>query len=188
VDRVSAQPARHALRGIDVRAALLGTAAALAVAAVLGGTLVVVLAAADAEWSGSVNDPDQRLTVIGLVWGAMSLFVAGLVGGYVAGLRTRAAGGASGLATAIAVLVVLAVVLLVVLGTGLVDVPHWFTQYALSVAAAGVGVNASLAVLAGGFVGGGMGEDHERRAHPADGGHAGAGHHHHAPPGGLAHG
>jgi len=70
----------------------------------------------------------------------------------------------------------------------LVDVPHWFTQYALSVAAAGVGVNASLAVLAGGFVGGGMGEDHERRAHPADGGHAGAGHHHYARPGGLAHG
>ena len=147
-----------------------------------------MLAAADAEWSGSVNDPDQRLTVIGLIWGAMSLFVAGLTGGYVAGLRTRADGGASGLATAIAVLVVLALVLLVVLGTGLVDVPHWFTQYALSVAAAGVGVNASLAVLAGGFVGGGMGEDHERRAHPADSGHAGAGHHHYARPGGLAHG
>ena len=64
---VSTQPARHALRGIDVRAALLGTAAALAVAAVLGGILVVVLAAADAEWSGSVNDADQRLTVIGLI-------------------------------------------------------------------------------------------------------------------------
>ncbi len=185
---MSTAPAGHALQRVDVRAALLGAAAALAVAAVLGGILVGVLAAADAEWSSSVNDPDQRLTVIGLIWGAMSLFVAGLTGGYVAGRTTRAQGGASGLATSIAVLAVLALVLLIVLGTGLVDVPHWFTQYALSVAAAGVGVNASLAVLAGGFVGGGMGEEHERRAHPVDSGHAGAGHHHHPQGGGLAHG
>jgi hypothetical protein len=43
-------------------------------------------------------------------------------------------------------------------------------------------------MLAGGFVGGGMGQAHERAAHPADSGHAGAGHHHYAGGGGLAHG
>jgi hypothetical protein len=177
-----------ALQRVDARAALYGAAAALVVAAALGGLLIGVIAAVDSEWSSSVNDPDQRLTVIGLVWGAMVLFIAGLTGGYVAGRKARADGGASGLATSIAVLVVLAVVLLLVLATGLVDVPHWFTQYALSVAAAAVGVNASLGMLAGGFVGGGMGAEHERRAHPADDAHAGAGHHHYAGGGGVAHG
>jgi hypothetical protein len=176
------------VRRVDARAALYGAAAALAVAAALGALLVGVIAAVDSEWSSSINDPDQRLTVIGLVWGAMVLFVAGLTGGYVAGRKTRADGGASGLATSVAVLVVLAVVVLLVLATGLVDVPHWFTQYALAVAAAAVGVNASLGMLAGGFVGGGMGEAHERAAHPKHPGHAGAGHHHYAGDGGLARG
>lgn len=185
---MSTPSAGRALERVDARAALYGAAAALAVAAALGALLIAVLAAVDSEWASSVNDPDQRLTVIGLMWGAMVLFVAGLTGGYVAGRKTRADGGASGLATAGAVVVVLAVVLLLLLATGLVDVPHWFTQYALAVAAAAVGVNASLGMLAGGFVGGSMGQEDERRAHPADSDRAGAGHHHHAGGGGLARG
>jgi hypothetical protein len=189
VDVVSTPAAGSALRRVDARAALYGAAAALVVAAALGALLAGVIAAVDSEWASSINDADQRLTVIALVWGAMVLFVAGLTGGYVAGRRTRADGGASGLATSIAVLVVLAVVLLLVLATGLVEVPHWFTQYALAVAAVAVGVNASLGMLAGGYVGGGMGEAHERRAHPTDdAAHAGAGHHHYAGGGGIAHG
>jgi len=162
------EEARRRFGGIDIPATLAGMLAALGAAVVLGG----LLAAAGAfGYQLGLKDAATKLSLGGLIGGLVTLFVAFLIGGWVAGRVARYNGGVNGLLTA------LWFVLLAALMGGLgawqgdkynvfagVHLPQWFSRNALGTGALLSGLVALVVMLAAGWLGGWLGARYHRRA------------------------
>jgi hypothetical protein len=150
-------------KGFDLPATLGGALAAL-------GTLLLlssVVSAAVGAVGYQTGVEGRDLSVAGLVGGLLSLFLACLVGGWVAGRMARRKGGVHGLIAA------LWLVLLAALLAGLaalagdrfdvterVGLPNWFDADALAPLAIGTGLLALALMLLGGWLGGRWGQRH----------------------------
>lgn len=161
-DVVGAEP-----RKFDLLATIAGALAAL-------GTLVLLssLVSAAVGTIGYQTDVgDQELSIGGLIAGLVVLFVACLVGGWVAGRIARHKGGLHGL-VAILWLVALAALLTALAAlagdkydvTERIGLPSWFDSDAMTAAAIGTGLLALALALLGGWLGGKLGERTERHA------------------------
>ena len=159
-DVVGAQP-----RKFDILATIAGALAAL-------GTLVLLsslLSAAVGTIGYQTGVDDQDLGIGGLIGGLIVLFLACLVGGWVAGRIARHKGGLHGL-VAILWLVALAALLAALAAiagdkydvTERVGLPSWFDADAMTAAAIGTGLLALALALLGGWLGGKLGERKER--------------------------
>jgi hypothetical protein len=152
-------------RKFDLPATIGGALAAL-------GTLVLLsslVGAAVGAIGYQTDVKDQDLSIGGLVGGLVVLFLACLVGGWVAGRIARHKGGLHGV-VAILWLVVLAAVLTALAAvagdkydvTERVGLPSWFSSDALGLVAIITGLVALALALLGGWLGGKLGERHDR--------------------------
>lgn len=154
-------------RGFDVLATIAGALAAL-------GTLLILasLVSAAAGTIGYQTGVDGRdLSVGGLVGGLVILFLACLVGGWVAGRVAGHRGALHGLVVPLWLLLLAGVlaVLAAVFGDDLdvrdrVGLPDWFDRDALGVAAIISGVVALLLMLLGGWLGGRLADRHRQES------------------------
>lgn len=155
-------------KGFDLPATLGGALAALGTLLLLSS--IVAAIAGTIGYQTGVEDDD--LSIGGLVGGLVVLFLACLVGGWVAARMARHRGGLHGL-VAIAWLVLLAAVLAALAAifgddldvTDEVGLPSWFSQDAFTTAAIISGIVALALALAGGWLGGHM-ADRRRRDEP----------------------
>ncbi len=158
----------HSQRKSDVLATIAGGLAAL-------GTLLLLsslVSAAVGAIGFQTGVDGQELSIGGLIAGLVVLFLACLVGGWVAGRIARRKGGLHGL-VAVLWLVVLAAVLAALAAlagdkydvTERVGLPNWFSPDALGPAAIVTGLVALALALLGGWLGGRLGE---RQDHSAD--------------------
>ena len=138
------------------------------------GTLVLLsslLGAAIGAIGYQTGVDGQDLSVGGLNGGLVVLFLACLVGGWVAGRIARRRGGLHGL-VAVLWLVLLAAVLAVLTAVAgdeydvreRVGLPDWFSKDALGAAAIITGLVALALMLLGGWLGGRLGERHHAAA------------------------
>lgn len=151
--------------GFDILATIAGALAAL-------GTFVLLSAIVGAI-VGSIGyqrgvDGDD-LGIGGLIAGLVVLFIACLVGGWVAGRLARRRGGLHGLVAALWLVVLAAVIaaLAAVFGDDLdvrdqVGLPDWFNSDALGTTAIITGIIALALMLLGGWLGGRLGEKHQQ--------------------------
>jgi hypothetical protein len=160
--------ARERFGGVDVPATLAGMLAALGMAVVLAGLLT---GAGAFGYQLGLKDAATKLSLWGLVGGVVTLFVAFLIGGWVAGRVARYNGGLNGLLTAL--WFVLLAALMGALGAWLgdrynvfanVQLPQWFSRNALGTAAVISGLVALGVMFAAGWLGGWLGERYHRRA------------------------
>jgi hypothetical protein len=150
-------------RGFDLPATIGGALAAL-------GTLLLLsslLGAAVGAIGFQTGVGEQDLSVGGLVAGLLSLFLACLVGGWVAGRMARRKGGLHGLVAAgwLVLLAALLAALAAVAGdrydvTERVGLPRWFDADAVAPVAIGTGLLALALMLLGGWLGGRIGGRH----------------------------
>ena len=166
-DDAGVAEARRRFGGIDVPATLAGMVAALGTAVVVAGLFA---------GAGSVGyqrglDGAEELSFAGLLAGVATLFVAFLVGGWVAGRMARYDGGRNGVVTALWFLALAAVT--AALGAWLgeeydvfrsVRLPQWFSGNARTPEALATGLIALLSMLLAGWFGGRIGERYHRRA------------------------
>ena len=164
---VGVAEARHRFGGIDIPATLAGVLAALGLTALLGGLLS---AAGRYGYQLGRDDAVDELTAGGLVAGLVTLVLAFLVGGWVAGRMARYDGGRNGLVTALWFLLLAAVA--AGLGAWLgseydvfdeLRLPQPFSGDALTAAAIGSGLVALALVLAAAWFGGRLGERWHKR-------------------------
>jgi cation transport ATPase len=154
-------------RGLDVPATIGGALAAL-------GTLLLLSALVSAV-VGTIGYQtgvdDQDLSIGGLVAGLVVLFLACLVGGWVAARMAGHRGATHGL-IAIGWLILLAAALAALAAvagdeydvTDRISLPGWFSEDALTLTAILTGIGALLLMLLGGFLGGKLGDRHHERA------------------------
>jgi hypothetical protein len=159
--------ARRRFGGVDVPATLAGMLAGLGTAVVLAGLLG---AAGSVGYQKGVTGIDE-LSRGGLLGGLATLFVAFLVGGWVAGRVARYNGGLNGLLTALWFVLLAAAI--AGIGAWLggeynvfrdVRLPQWFSKDALGTTAVLTGVVALAVMLLAGWLGGRLGERYHRRA------------------------
>ena len=161
--------ARERFGGLDIPAGIVGAVTGLASAAILAALVGAVI--------GTIGSPDnltrdaQELPMWSLIAGVAALFVAYLIGGWVAGRMARYDGARNGFTTGIWSLIIVG--LLAALGAwidaeynGLFHIarPDWFAWDALTwetLIGAGAAI---LAVFIGGTIGGMWGELYHRRA------------------------
>jgi hypothetical protein len=163
---VGVEEAKRRYGGLDLPATLAGTLAALGTLVLLGGLLA---AAGNFGYQQGVDG--QTVSFAGLVLGVITLVVAFLLGGWVAGRIARYDGGRNGLVTAVWFLVLAA--LLSVLGAWAgneydvfaeAELPQWFTDDARGWPAIVSGLVAVVAMFGAGYLGGKLGERYHRRA------------------------
>lgn len=160
--------ARKRFGGVDLPATLGGMLAALGAAVLLAG----VLAAAGAfGYQLGLKGETTKLSLGGLIGGLVTLFVAFLIGGWVAGRVARYNGGLNGLLTAFWFVMLAA--LMGGLGAGLGDkynvfpavhLPQWFSRDALGTGALLSALVALAVMLGAGWLGGLLGGRYHRRA------------------------
>ena len=165
---VGVEEARARFGGVDIPATLAGALAALGTAVLLAGILAGV---GTYGYQLGVENAEEKLTAGGLIGGLVTLFLAFLVGGWVAGRVARYDGGRNGLLTAVWFVLLAA-------GTGAlgawagdkydvfgnVNLPQWFDADAFTGAAIASGVLALAVMLGAGWLGGRLGERYHRRA------------------------
>ena len=150
----------------DVPATIGGALAAL-------GTLVLLaslLSAAVGTIGYQTGVADRDLGIGGLIGGLVVLFLACLVGGWVAGRIARHRGGLHGLVSPLWLLALagLLALLAAVLGdefnvTEKIGLPNWFSRDALTTAAIITGLLALALMLLGGWLGGKLAERHREK-------------------------
>ena len=154
--------------GFDAGASLAGALTALGVTVLLGGLLGGI---GTIGYQMDLERGTDELSLAGLVGGLVTLVVAFLIGGWVAGRIARYDGGRNGLMTA--VWFIFAAAGLALLGAWLGDrydvfadlqVPQWFSDNATTATAVISGVVAAIVMLAAGFVGGLIGARYHARA------------------------
>lgn len=162
------EEARARFGGIDIPATLAGALAALGVAALLAGVLA---AAGTYGYQLGLDDAEEKLTAGGLIGGLVTLFLAFLVGGWVAGRVARYDGGRNGLLTAFWFVLLAAATAALGAWAGdeydvfrNVNLPQWFSSDALTGAAIATGLVALAVMLGAGWLGGRLGERYHRRA------------------------
>jgi hypothetical protein len=160
--------ARERFGGLDIPAGIVGAVTALASAAILAGLVTAVI--------GTIGSPDnltrnaEELPTWSLFAGVAVLFVAYLIGGWVAGRMARYDGARNGFATGIWTLLIVG--LLAAIGAWIdveynglfhIERPQWLAWDALtweSLVGAGAAI---LAIFVGGTIGGMWGERFHRR-------------------------
>ena len=159
---------RQRYGGFDAGASLAGMLAALGVTVLLGGVLGGI---GTIGYQLDLERGTDQLSAGGLAGGLVTLLVAFLIGGWVAGRIGRYDGGRNGLMTA--VWFILLAGALALLGAWLGDrydvfgslqVPHWFSDNATTTTAILTGVIAAVVMLGAGFVGGIVGARYHTRA------------------------
>ncbi len=159
---------RQQFGGLDVGASIAGALAALGVTVLLGGILGGI---GTIGYQMDLERGTDELSAGGLAGGLVTLLVAFLIGGWVAGRIGRYDGGRNGLMTA--VWFILTAAALAGLGAWLGDrynvfqdlqVPQWFNDNATTTVAIISGVVAAVVMLAAGFVGGLIGSRYHTRA------------------------
>lgn len=154
--------------GLDVGASIAGALAALGVTVLLGGILGGI---GTIGYQLDLERGTDELSAGGLAGGLVTLLVAFLIGGWVAGRIARYDGGRNGLMTAVWFILVAAV--LAGLGAWLderynvfeqLQVPQWFSENATTTAAIISGVVAAVVMLGAGFLGGSIGSRYHTRA------------------------
>jgi hypothetical protein len=157
----------HRFGGFDAGASIAGALTALGVTVLLGGLLGGI---GTIGYQLDLERGADELSLAGLIGGLVTLVVAFLVGGWVAGRIARYDGGRNGLMTA--VWFIFAAAALAVLGAWLGDkydvfgslqVPQWFTDNT-TLAATISGAVAAIVMLAAGFAGGLIGARYHARA------------------------
>jgi hypothetical protein len=165
---VGVEEARARFGGIDLPATIAGALAALGTAVLLAGILA---GAGTYGYQLGLDDAEEKLTAGGLIGGLATLFIAFLVGGWVAGRVARYDGGRNGVLTA--VWFVLLAGATAALGAWAgdkydvfrnVNLPQWFDSDALTAAAVATGLLALMVMLLAGWLGGSIGERYHRRA------------------------
>ena len=158
--------ARDDFGGIDVPATVAGTLAALGTAVLLGGLL-----AGAGSFGYQQGVVGEDLSLGGLIAGLVTLVVAFLVGGWVAGRMARYDGGRNGLMTALWFVVLAAVAGALGAWAGAeydvfsdVQLPQWFSDDATSWQAVLSGAVAIVVMFVAGFLGGKAGERYHRKA------------------------
>lgn len=165
---VGVEEARARFGGVDIPATLAGALAALGTAVLLAGILAGV---GTYGYQLGIDNAEEKLTAGGLIGGLVTLFLAFLVGGWVAGRVARYDGGRNGLLTAVWFLLLAAITA----GLGAwagdeydvfrnVNLPQWFDRDALTGAAIGTGLLALAVMLGAGYLGGRLGERYHREA------------------------
>lgn len=158
----------HRYGGFDAGASIAGALTALGVTVLLGGLLGGI---GTIGYQLDLERGTDELSAAGLAGGLVTLVVAFLVGGWVAGRIARYDGGRNGLMTA--VWFILAAAALAVLGAWLGDrydvfsdlrVPQWFDDNATTTTAVVSGVVTAIVMLGAGFVGGLIGARYHARA------------------------
>jgi hypothetical protein len=166
---------RSRFGGVDIPATLAGLFSAIGVLVVLGGLLAAAGSFGYQTTNGSsgtgTEEIGDSLAIGGLVAGFVTLLVAFLVGGWVAGRVGRYDGGRNGLLTA--VWFVLAAAAMAALGAWAgdrydvfadIELPAWFSNSDTTTAAIISGAVGILLALLAGFLGGKLGERYHRRA------------------------
>jgi hypothetical protein len=164
--------------GVDTPASLMGMFTALGVLVFLGALIAAGAGAADYQMNAfDIEGNVQELVVGGVIMAVLVTFVAFLCGGWAAGRMARYDGGMNGIGTALWALLLVAVFAALGAWAGAeynafqrIGLPDWFTQIrgddvtTLGVVAA---IASVIAVLAGGFLGGILGEAYHRKADAA---------------------
>ncbi len=148
----------------DLPATIGGALAAL-------GTLLLLsslLSAAAGTIGYQTGVKDRDLSIGGLIGGLIVLFLACLVGGWVAGRMARRKGALHGLVSALWLILLAALLagLAAIAGdkydiTEKVGLPNWFDRDAATAAAIGTGLLALALMLLGGWLGGKLGGRHD---------------------------
>ncbi len=165
---VGMEEARSRFGGIDIPATLAGALAALGTAVVLAG---LGTGAGTFGYQMGLDDAAEKLTVAGLIGGLLTLILAFLVGGWVAGRVARYDGGRNGLLTAFWFVLLAAAAAALGAWAGdeydvfrNVNLPQWFDADALTGAALATGLLALAVMFGAGWIGGRLGERYHRRA------------------------
>jgi hypothetical protein len=165
---VGLEEARARFGGVDIPATLAGALAALGTAALLAGILA---GAGTYGYQLGLDNAEEKLTAAGLIGGLVTLFVAFLVGGWVAGRVARYDGGRNGLLTALWFVLLAAATAALGAWAGEeynvfrnVNLPQWFDTDALTVAAIASGLLALAVMFGAGWLGGRLGERYHRHA------------------------
>ena len=165
---VGVAEARRRFGGIDIPATLAGTIAALGTAALMGSLLA---GAGRIGYQRGLEDAADELPLGGLVAGLITLGLAFLLGGWVAGRMARYDGGRNGVLTAVWFVLLAAIVS--ALGAWLDDeydvfpdlhLPQWFSSDATTNEALATGLLAVIVMLLAAWFGGRLGEAYHRRA------------------------
>jgi MFS family permease len=149
--------------GINIPATLAGTLAAIGSLVLLAGLIAAALGAIGYQTGLSGNK--DELSIGGLISGLVALFVAFVIGGWVAARIARYRGPLHGLITALWMLVLAAILAALGAWAGAefnvfsnVGLPQWFSKDALTTGAIISGLAAIAAMLLGGWLGGRWGE------------------------------
>lgn len=162
--------AREHFGGIDVPATLAGTVAALGATVLVGG-LLGGLGTIGYQTGVGTGASDAGLSLAGFGAGVVTLLLAFLLGGWVAGRMSRYDGGRNGLMTAVWFLVLTAG--LAGLGAwagdrydvlSRFDLPQWFRNGDLTGAAIASALVAVAVMLAAAWFGGRLGDRYHERA------------------------
>ncbi len=165
---VGVAEARHRFGGVDIPATLAGMLAALGTAVLLGGLLS---GAGAFGYQLGLKDAATKLSLGGLIGGLVTLFLAFLIGGWVAGRVARYSGALNGLLTALWFVLLAAATAALGAWAGdkynvfsNVNLPQWFSRNAQGAAAILSGLVALAVMLGAGWLGGWLGERYHRRA------------------------
>lgn len=166
--RAGVAEAHRRFGGLDIPATLAGMVAALGTLVVLSGLAAGV---GTIGYQSGLDDTDD-LSLGGFIAGMVVLFLAFLVGGWVAGRMARYDGGRNGLVAAL--WFVLLVAGLAALGAWAgdrydeeftdLDLPRWFEDNARTTTAVITGLVAVVVALLAGFLGGTRGGRYHRKA------------------------
>ncbi len=169
---------RERFGGVDTPAALMGMFAAMGVLVFLGA----LIGAGAGQLTFQLNAFDIEGNTVELAWAgvvaaAVVVFVSFVCGGWVAGRSARYDGGINGLASALWMLLLIAVFAALGAWVGpeynafrLAGLPDWFSQFRpddLTTIGLVGGILGTLAMFAGGYLGGTFGEKHHRRVDAA---------------------
>jgi len=167
-DDVGVDETRARFGGVDIPATVVGALAALGTAALLAGVLA---GAVTVGYQMGLDDATEEITTGGLIAGLVTLFLAFLVGGWVAGRVARYDGGRNGLLTALWFVILAAGTAALGAWAGEkydafrnVNLPQWFDSDALTGAAIATGLLALAVMLGAGWLGGRLGERYHRLA------------------------
>ena len=173
-----AVPVREKYGGADIVASLLGMFAGLGTLVFLGALFAA--GAANIELQTNLLNPEGTLDEVEIVGGITAVavaFVSFLVGGIAAGRMSRFDGGMNGLGAALWFLLFLAV--FAALGTwvgeeynafAVAELPNWVSQIDVddvTTAAIVMSAASAAAILLGGYLGGRIGDAHNRKVDAA---------------------
>ena len=171
-------PFRRRFGGGDIVASLLGMLTALGTIVLLGALFAA--GAANVDLQVNLLNPEGALDeveVIGAVAAAAVIFVSFLLGGIAAGRISRYDGGVNGVGAALWFLLLLAVFAALGAWVGeeynafaAADLPNWISQLdvdEVTTAAIVMSIVSILLMLAGGYLGGRIGESYHRRVDAA---------------------